>query len=90
MWLILKEPQFKVPLLYSWKYLVLRPYKFAKVRQGMMEQGEACNERGARVRGRVKEQGKALVLHGGDMDLIFGCKILLLQGLRSPKPYRTF
>ena len=31
LWLILKEPQFQVPLIYSWRYLVSRPYKFTRL-----------------------------------------------------------
>ena len=38
LWLILKELQ--VQLMYSWRYLVLRPYMFSMVSRGVMEPWE--------------------------------------------------
>ena len=66
MWLIFKEPHFKVPLLYFWRYLVSTFYKLAKVWRGVMEQGDACKETGKRGLGRDKEQNPPFCLHGND------------------------
>ena len=67
-WLILKEPQFQVPLMYSWRFLVSPSYKISTVRRGVMERGDTSDERGRRVRGTAKGQGSALLLHGNATD----------------------
>ena len=66
--LILKEPQLQVPLMYSWQYLVSRPYKFTKVRRDVMERADSWDERGRRGGGTAKGQGSALFLHSNDSD----------------------
>ena len=58
LWLILKDPQFQVPLMFSWRYLVSRPYKFSKARRGVMERGVPLSMKGvggAEVRPRDRE-----------------------------------
>ena len=81
LWLSLKETQFQVPLRYSWRYLVSRPYKFSKVRRGVMERADTWDERGRRGRGTAKGQGSALLLHNNDSD-----SDILSQGIATTIP----
>ena len=81
LWSILKEPQFQVPLMYTWRYLVSRPYQFFWVRRGVMERGDTCDERGRRGRGTAKGQGSALLLLGNDSD-----SDILSQGTATALP----
>ena len=81
LWLILEEPQLQVPLMYSWRCLVSRPYKISKVRWGVMEQGDTWDESGSRGRGTSKGQGSPLVLHGNDSD-----SDIVSQGIATAVP----
>ena len=54
LWLLVKEPGFKVPLRYSWKFVGSRPFKFGRVRRPVVTRVEAPHVRA------VKSQGAPL------------------------------
>ena len=51
LWLLVKEPSFKVPLHYSWKFVGSRPFKFGRVRRIVVTRVEAPHVRALKSQG---------------------------------------
>ena len=71
-----------MPPVYSLRYLVLRPYKFSKVRRGVMDRGDAWDERGWRGQGQRTRNWYCMAT---TVTPTLCLKTLLPQLLRSPK-----
>ena len=51
LWLLVKEPGFKVPLRYSWKFVGSHPFKFGRVRRTVVTLVEAPHVRALKSQG---------------------------------------
>ena len=59
LWLLVKEPGFKVPLRYSWKFVGSRPFKFGHVRRTVVTCVEAPHVRALKSQGGPKNKKAA-------------------------------
>ena len=59
LWLLVKEPGFKVPLRCSWKFVGSRPFKFGRVRRNVVTRVEAPHVRALKSQGGPQKKQAA-------------------------------